>query len=331
MLKRPLLLIAVALGLLLAACGSGSDQATTTSPAAEPDTTVAVEGEQTTTTAPEQATTTTEGEVASTGSGIPSALAAALSNTTEVNSGRMEGSFEIIGAEGVPGGTSMSLPFAGAFDNDAGIFSFSMDMTAVAGELGGEIPPEMADMFGNLEVIQVGETTYMSWPFFSFLGVQTPWVSMPTEDTDSSPTAGFGGATPGNPADFLSYFEDTNATIEEIGKETVRGVDTTHYLAIFDTETLLAEATPEERAEIEAQGPIPLEEMPMDIWIGDDGLVYRYVIDIAGDTVEADSGEGFERMVMTFEMFDWGGDIDIEIPPADQITDSSELEALFGP
>ena len=329
MLKRPLLVITIALSILLAACGSGSDETTTTAAASEPGTTVAGGVEQTT--PPEETTTTAEQTTDSAGSGIPAALAAALSNTSEVNSGRMEGSFEIIGAEGLPEGTSMSLPFAGAFDNEAEIFAFSMDMTALAGDLGGEIPPDMADMFGEMQVLQVGDTTYMSWPFFSFLGVQTPWISMPTDETDSAPTAGFGGATPGNPADFLSYFEDTNATIEEIGKETVRGVDTTHYLAIFDTESLLAEATPEERAEIEAQGPIPLEEMPMEIWIGDDGLVYRYVIDVAGDTVEASPGEGFERMLMTFEMYDWGRDIDIEIPSADQITDSSELEALFGP
>ncbi len=108
----------------------------------------------------------------------------------------------------------------------------------------------------------------------------------------------------------------------------MRGVETTHWLAVFDTETLTAE----QRAELEAQsGAIPLEEMPMDIWIGDDGLVYRYVVDLAGDTVETTPGEGFERMVMTFEMFDWGEDIDVEAPPADQVTDASELEALFGP
>ena len=329
--RRSFLLVTAALMLILAACGSGSEEVASTTaetPATQPDSS---EQSTETTTAPTTTTTAAPVSESAGGEGIPAALAAALSKTTEVNSGRMEGSFEIVGAEGIPDSTSVSLPFSGAFDNEAEIFTFSMDMTGLAGQLGGEIPPDMADMFGELRVLQVGETTYMSWPFFSFLGVQTPWVSMPSDETDSAPTAGFGGATPGNPADFLSYLEKTNATIEEVGKETIRGVDTTHYLAIFDTETLLAEATPEERAEIEAQGPIPIEEMPMDIWIGDDGLVYRYVIDISGDTVEANPGEGFERMLMTFEMYDWGSDINIEIPSADQITDSSELEALFGP
>lgn len=332
MSKRILLAWSAALVLLLSACGSGAEDTTITEAPDQPTATTAAEQDAPATTTGPPATTTTVGdEPAASGSGIPAELAAALTSTTEVNSGRMEGSFEIVGAEGMPAGTSVSLPFSGAFDNDNGIFLFSMDMTAMATQLGGEIPPEMADLFGEMQVLQVGDTTYMNWPFFSFLGVQTPWISTPTEESDTLPSAGFGGATPGNPADFLSFFEETNATIEEIGRETLRGVETTHYLAVFDTETLLENATPEERAELEAQGPLPLQEMPMDIWIGDDGLVYKYVIDISGDSVEAAPGEGFERMVMTFEMYDWGASIDVEIPPADQVTDASELEALFGP
>ena len=310
---RPLLVAGVASALLLAAC-SGSDSSTTTlQPSGD--------------TAAEVATTTT---VTAAPMDNQATLAEALTKTTEFDSGRMEGSFEISGVEGLPTGTGISLPFSGSFDNEADAFTFTMDMSSMAGDLGGDLPAETADMFGVMEVRQFGDTTYMRWPFFSFLGVQTEWVSMPTEDSGST-TADFAAAAPGNPGDFLSFFGDTDASVEEVGRETVRGVETTHYLAVFDTAKLLEEATPEERAEIEAQGPIPLEEMPMDIWIGDDGLVYRYVVDITGDTVAASPGEGFERMLMTFEMYDWGEDIDIEVPPADQVTDGSEFEALFGP
>ncbi len=325
-MKSRLLFLLMATLLMLAACGSDSGTTSTTSAPDAAPTTVAAE---TTTTVTEPAPTTTT-SLAGTepGDGIPAELAAALSQTTDVTSGRMEGSFEMIGIEGLPSGTSLVLPFSGAFDNEAGIFTFTMDMSGMAGSLGEEVPPELADMFGVMEVRQIGETTYMSWPFFSFLGVQTPWISMPSDEGGFATDDLTPGGTPANPADFLSLFEDTNATITEIGREAVRGVETTHYLAVFDTESL----TPEQRAELEAQGgAVPLEEMPMDIWIGDDGLVYRYVVDLTGDTVEASPGEGFERMVMTFEMFDWGEDIDVEAPPADQVTDASELEALFGP
>ena len=266
MKHRSFLLVIATLILVLAACGSGSEEVASTTAetaAAQPDSS---EQPTQTTAAPTTTTTAAPASDPSGGEGIPAALAAALSRTTEINSGRMEGSFEITGVEGLPTGTSLSLPFSGAFDNAAEVFTFTMDMTGMAGSLGGEIPPELADMFGVMEVRQIGDTTYVSSPFFSILGVQTPWISTPTDESDQT-TAGFAAATPGNPADFLAAFKDTNATIEELGKETIRGVDTTHYLAVFDTETLLAQATPEERAEIEAQGPIPLQEMPMEIWI----------------------------------------------------------------
>lgn len=309
MTKRSLLLAALTSTLVLAACGSTTETTTTSEPADVVTTTTS------TTTPP-----------AADASGV---LAEALASTADFNSGQMEGSFEIVGIEGLASAGSILMPFSGAFDNEAGIFTFTMDMSGMAGDLGSDVPAELADMFGVMEVRQFGDTTYMSWPFFSFLGVQTDWISMPTEESGAT-TADFAGAAPGNPGDFLSYFGDTDASVTEIGRETVRGVETTHFLAVFDTEKLLAEATPEERAEIEAQGPIPLEEMPMDIWIGDDGLVYRYVVQMSGDTV-ADSDQGFEQMTMTFEMFDWGESIDVEEPSPDEVTEGSELDALFGP
>lgn len=310
MTKRSLFLAALASVLVLAACGSTSETAATSEPAAAVTTT-------TSTTTPPPAN-------------AQGALAEALASTADFNSGRMEGSFEIVGIEGLASGASISMPFSGAFDNEAGVFTFTMDMSGMAEDLGSDVPAELADMFGVMEVRQFGDTTYMSWPFFSFLGVETDWISMPTED-GSSTAADFAGASPGNPGDFLSYFEDTDASVTEIGRETVRGVETTHFLAVFDTAKLLAEATPEERAEIEAQGPIPLEEMPMDIWIGDDGLVYRYIVQMAGETVADSPGQEFEQMTMTFEMFDWGEEIEVEEPSPDQVTEGSALDALFGP
>jgi hypothetical protein len=98
----------------------------------------------------------------------------------------------------------------------------------------------------------------------------------------------------------------------------------------FDMQKLLEQATPEERAELEAQGPLPFDELPMDLWIGaDDGLIYKYVMDIDGSKVVTTPDESFERMVMVFEIYDYGADIVIEPPPADQITSSDELGGLF--
>ena len=92
---------------------------------------------------------------------------------------------------------------------------------------------------------------------------------------------------------------------------------------------LLATATPEERAEIAAQGPLPFDELPLHLWISDDGLVYRYVLQFSGDSVQTAPGEGFDMMTMTFEIFDYGTAINIEEPPANEVTDAAELGGLI--
>lgn len=115
-----------------------------------------------------------------------------------------------------------------------------------------------------------------------------------------------------------------------MGRDSVRGVPTTRYRVTFDIEQLLEVATPEQQDRFATAGPLPLDELPMDIWIGDGGLVYRYVIEVDGSGFGADLGEGFGHMTMTFEMWDWGESIDISPPPADEITSAEDL-VVFDP
>ncbi len=322
---RTFLMVVAVLALVASACADdGTEAETTTTAAAEESTTTTAAAEETTTTTepPEETTTT-----AASSGGSPAALAGlqeSLSRTGEATSGRMEGSMTISGIPDMPA-DAFVIPFSGAFD-DSGDFSFAMDMSFLAEQAGEEIPPEFASMFGDLEVRTIGDTSYIRFPFFAlFLGAETEWVSAPAEE-GAAATGGLTGATPGNPAEFLEAFEEADATVEELGRETIRGVDTTHYLVTFDMEDLLANATPEERAEIEAQGPLPLDRLPMDLWISDDGLVYRYVIELDGDELDLPEDEAFGSMVMDFEMYDYGADIVIEPPPADQVTDMENLD-----
>jgi hypothetical protein len=203
-----------------------------------------------------------------------------------------------------------------------------MDMSGVAAAAGDEIPEEFGDLFGEMEVRQIGEISYVKFPFFSmFLGSETPWISMPADEGD--PTDGFTMTSPGNPSEILGSFEDAGATVETVGSESVNGVDATHYRVVFDTETLLAEATPEERAELEAQGPVPIDELPMDVWISEDGLVVRFVMEIDGDSVETEPGESFGHMSMSYDMFDLNSGVVIEPPPSSEVTDVEDLEFAF--
>jgi hypothetical protein len=336
-IRRFSLLVTV-LALVAAACG-GSDEpaATTAAPTTAAPTTAAPDTAAPTTAAPTTAAPTTAAPDTTAGggggSGVPAAFREALSRTSDATSGRMEGSIAMSGIPDLPGG-EFTIPFSGAFDNAAGTFAFTMDLSAVAQATGEEIPPGFEDMFGDMEIRQIGDVAYMRFPLFGMLGVQTEWLKMPADDSAAT-AGGLAGATPGNPADLLEMLEDADAQVEEIGRETIRGTETTHFRVTFDMEKLLEAATPEERAELEAQGPLPIDALPMDIWIGNDGLVHRYAIDIDGTAIEAEPGESFDRMTMTFDMFDFGADVNITAPPDDQVTDVDTLDffdpGLFGP
>lgn len=333
--------IIAAFALTVGACGAGTnddsfDPIADGSPVTEaapvttaPSTTTTSVSPATTTTAP--TTTTQPTTTTTTASGSPELLAmqSAFERSAEVTTGRMEGLIEVSGLDPSQGFTEMVIPFGGAFDNASGNFSFYMDMTSIAAAAGDELPPEFADLFGEMEVRQIGDTAYLKFPLFTALfGAETPWISMPAEEGDVA--SGFMTTSPGNPSDILGSFEDAGATVEVIGTETVNGVNTTHYRAVFDMEALLAEATPEERDRLEAQGPIPADSMPMDVWISDDGFVVRFVMEIDGSAVETTPDESFDRMLLQYDLFDLGSDVVIEPPPPGEVTDIEELEGSFG-
>jgi len=334
LVNRRIAAVVVGLVLVASACAqvSDADQDTgaTASVATEVEpTTSTTQAPPSTTVAPLATTTSTTTEPAPVESAGATALKAAFAKSADVISGRMEGSIEVSGLDASTGITEMVIPFGGAFDNASGDFSFSMDLSGPMAAAGDELPAELAALFGEMEVRQIGETTFVKFPFFNqLLGADTPWISMPTDQSD--PTSGFTMTSPVNPSEILGSFEDAGATVEIVGRETVNGVETTRYRAIFDTEALLAQASPEERERLESQGPLPTEFLPMDVWISDGGLVIRFVMEIDGDSVDTEPGEGFGQMLMRYDMFDLNAGVVIEPPPPGEVSDVGDLDSFFG-
>ena len=333
-MRKQLISLLAVLVLIAAACGGGDD-AGTNAPGSSTTTSAAAQDGSTTTAAPAQeSTTSTPAESTTqaptgTDAGALAVLSQAIDASTESSSARMDGSIEIIGGDDVVGEFKMN--FSGAFADDAN-FSFIMDLSGVAAAAGEEIPPEFADLFGEMEIRQIGDTSYIKFGLFSMFGVATEWVSFPAEE-GADAVGGFTGSNPTNPAEFLEQLKDAKADITEVGRETVRGVDTTRYRAVFDIDALKEELSADELAEFEEGLPADAfpAGMPMEFWIGDDGRIYRYVIDLMGSDVNFSADEGqFERMIMTYEIYDHGANITIDAPPADQVTDGSSLGCAFG-
>ncbi|MGA9596333.1 MAG: hypothetical protein WBV06_09260 [Acidimicrobiia bacterium] len=327
---RKLLSLVFALAMLVAGCGGSdgnSDSGSTTTVAAatsDAASTTAAAAETTTSSAPattEAAETTT---TASSG-GDATALQAALANSAAATSGRIEGSMTMTDVAGASGDVTMG--FSGEFDNTAGNSSFTLDMSqlANAAPTGETMPPGMGDLFGEMEIRTIGDTSYMRFGLFSMLGITTDWVSMPATDAGGM-ASGF-GAGPTNPEDLMqAWGASAWSNVEDLGTETVRGVNTTHYRAVVDVAGMMDAADAQVQTDLNSFGTLP-DTMPVEFWLGDDNVMHKMVMQFDGS---GDSSNGFGSMTMTWEMYDFGADINIEAPPADQVTDGSDLAGMFG-
>ena len=322
-MTRKVLLFVVS-ALVVSACGSGdtAENGDTSTTAAPSTTTTQASG----TTATQPPTTTTENQGAG---GDLASIRAALSQSAEITSGRIEGLIEITGA--VDGGMTMdmSLPFGGSFDTVTGNSIFFIDLSGFAEAGSEEIPAEFANLFGEMEVRTIDGVSYIRFPLFTMLlGSGTVWVSSPADEGEDL-TGDFTFTHPGNPAEILDALEDVDAEVTEVGSETVNGIQTTHYRVVFDSSEIYAEATPEELAELDDQGLIPNGTFPVDMWISGEGLIVRYVMDVDGTAISSTPGEEFERMVVTYDLFDINQPVQIVAPDPSEVTDIEALGAGF--
>ena len=254
-----------------------------------------------------------------------------MAQTSESPSARMEGVITIVGAEDFEGDFTMS--FSAAYDAVTGDSSVSMDLSSLADLISAQAE-ETSDpddafgaafaeiflaMFTEFEVRQIGDTVYMNNPFFaSMAGGETTWIASPV-DPDAEATDDFLQGSPTTPEELFGPFIEGGGEVIDLGQETVRGVETTHYRITFDREALLAAADPSERAELEEELALYDDEINAEVWATDE-YVYKFLVDVDGSEIEAPEGESFDRMTMLFEIYDYGASIVIEVPPADEVT-----------
>lgn len=258
-------------------------------------------------------------------------------DSAEATSARFSGNFILTGGptSEMPG--EISILVEGAYDLAAESSDLSIDfsqiMTAALAAAGSGSDEDLGlDLFSGfldepMRIITIGDQAWLNWSMFSlFSGGEGAWIETEAGDTeDLTSSFGFGGQS--SPTAFLESLREANAEIEEVGREEVRGVDTTHYRAMIDTEQLEATMTPEEKAEFETGlGGTSVTELPMEFWVDDDGLLRRYRIDLSDPSVLAESDGELERFELVFELYDYGVDLGIQPPPADEIVSSDEFD-----
>ena len=237
-------------------------------------------------------------------------------------------------------------PFAlsgeGAFDVASKRASFAVDMSSLAKLLGGFLAgfagqpgasdlPDFDDPSGwQIKVVQDGDVGYVQLPAIDDqLPAGKSWVR---ETGSATGTNGFDfhelESFTSDPRELLDSLRSVSGTVETVGTEELRGVETTHYRAVIDPAELAVrmqkQAAGQKAGSLVDQltAQAGLGEVPVDVWLDGTGLVRKLSMTFSATSPQTSQKS---EASMSFELWDYGENVDIAIPPASEVADASSL------
>jgi hypothetical protein len=260
-------------------------------------------------------------------------LSRSASASAEARSGRFSFSMTM----SLPG-TKEPLAFTGegAFDAASDRASLSMDMSSLAKLLGGFVAglagPDAGDVpdFGDpsgwqIDAVQIGTESYVRFPAVADqLPEGKSWIR-----TDANATVqGFDleQFSRSDPRELLELLKAASAQIETLGTDELHGVETTHYRALIDPREYARRASSENRKElfslVEEMGVQGLTTVPVDVWLDAAGFVRKLSLEVSATKPGSSESSG---AAIAFELWDYGEDVEIEVPPASEVVDASAV------
>jgi hypothetical protein len=182
------------------------------------------------------------------------------------------------------------------------------------------------------QVIVDKTTFYMKFPLLTGLIPEgKPWIKFDLEaigQEQGLDLSQLQQLNQGDPSQILGYLRGAG-TVEDLGTETIDGVETTHYRAIVDLDRVVSQAPAELRPQVQKQIDLLKEqsgitELPIEVWVDADGLPRRvtYSFDLSLTDPESKTST-----ILTMDFADYGLDVTVEPPPASEVTDVTELSA----
>ena len=192
----------------------------------------------------------------------------------------------------VEGPFSISTKANGVYDLDTGNSRFTMGI--------GERSLEMRTIDGTL---------YMKT---SGAGGEERWLASPLPEGGAA-----SGMTQTDPTSYLELMKAVSSDVDEVGRERVRGVLTTHYRFEIDPNKLESTSPQFSPGDLAAAG---IETLPLDVWVGSDDLPrrIRMALGAAGSDIKMD-----------IEMYDYGEPVNVEAPPEELVTRAATAEDLL--
>lgn len=160
--------------------------------------------------------------------------------------------------------------------------------------------------------------------FLTDVLVAKSWLQIPVDEEQRDGLvdllAGFSPSPLHDPAGMLDFLRAASGRVEEVGSEEVREARTNRYRATVDLEQVVALVTGDRREALRWEIDWRREEdlpttLQVEVWIDDDGLARR-----------VRTWENHGAGVFTIEYFDYGAELEIALPPADEVT---TLEAVW--
>lgn len=244
--------------------------------------------------------------------------ASAATKTVEAGSSRVEFAIAVKVA-----GQSIDMTGSGAFDyrTPRGELSYRMQVPAV-GAVG-------------MDMRMVGTKLYLRLPrelVGAALPSGKPWFGV--DLAESLEQAGLGGldlTRQQDPAQSLQMLRAASTDVKEIGHANVRGVPTTRYAGKLDFRKALdagidrLELPEAERAKARDGMQALLEQLgaasvPFEVFVDGDGLLRRMTMQMSTKIL----GQRMS-MRMSMDYFDFGVKVDVQAPPAADVTDVSSL------
>jgi hypothetical protein len=122
-----------------------------------------------------------------------------------------------------------------------------------------------------------------------------------------------------DPTKALQMLESVG-NVTKVGTATIDGVDTTEYSGTIDVKKVAALLGP---AQSKALAQANVSTIPIDVWVGSDGLVRRIHENFSYAT-----GGAQTTTDLTVDLSDFGTKVSVQPPPADQTADIGALKGL---
>jgi hypothetical protein len=241
-------------------------------------------------------------------------VAAAATKTQQAGAARIRFSVALSSPQ-LQAGKAFRLQGNGVIDGTSGELTFKLgSLGSLAGRTGIPSDASIKEIF----LQQSGD--YVVYLGLDSLAKQLPggkhWIKLDVSKLGKAAGIDLGQLLSGSqlqPGDLLSMLEADGAKIRTLGSASIDGAATTHYRVTVDpTKALQAKGLSSPLlAGAVAQMPTAV---PVDVWIGKDGLVHRARISF---------GLAQSRLGMTMDLYDYGTHATIAAPPSSDVFDGT--------